>query len=205
MDPRIADNYAHRHLSHIYPVFPGAEISAQSQPELFEAFRRAVDLRELGAQSGWSFAHMACIRARMGEAERAAECLDGAAKSVIMDSLFTTHNDWRNMGITVQWDGESFVQLDAVFGQVNAVQEMLFRAERDALHLLPACPARLRSGRVRGICFPGGTADFEWTEDGGSVTVFARRELDTVLLAAGRELGPLRLSAGESKTVRFSV
>ena len=47
----------------------------------------------------------ACIRARMGEAERAAECLDDAAKSVIMDSLFTTHNDWRNMGITVQWDG----------------------------------------------------------------------------------------------------
>ena len=205
MDPGIADNYAHRHLSHIYPVFPGAEVSAQSQPELFEAFRRAVDLRELGAQSGWSFAHMACIRARMGEAERAAECLDGAAKSVIMDSLFTAHNDWRNMGITVQWDGESFVQLDAVFGLVNAVQEMLFRVQRDAVHLLPACPARLKSGVVRGICFPGGSADFEWMDGRGAATVFAQRDLDTALLIAGKDLGPLRLSAGESKTVRFSV
>ena len=202
MHPGIRDNYAHRHLSHIYPVFPGGEITRDSQPELWEAFRRALELRELGAQSGWSFAHMACIWARMGEAERAAECLDGMAKGVITDSMFTTHNDWRNMGITLNWDGESFIQLDAVFGAVNAVQEMLFRRQKDALCILPALPGRLRSGYVRGIVFPEGTADIRWTEDGEvTVTVSAVRRIDTGLVVKGRNLGRIRLEAGESTAV----
>ncbi len=200
----IRDNYAHRHLSHIYPVFPGTEITRDSQPELWEAFKRTVDLRELGAQSGWSFAHMACIWARIGEAERAVGCIDGMAKSVITDSLFTTHNDWRNMGITVNWDGESFIQLDAAFGTVNAVQEMLFRWQKDALCILPALPARLRSGHVRGIVFPEGTADIRWNEEGEiTVTVVAERKVDTGLVVKGRDYGRIRLEAGEKKRYVF--
>ena len=52
MHPDIKDNYHHRHLSHIYPVFPGNEVTAHSQPALFEAFKQAVRLRKLGSQSG---------------------------------------------------------------------------------------------------------------------------------------------------------
>lgn len=205
MRPELRDNYAHRHLSHIYPVFPGTEISAQAQPELWAAFKRAVELRELGAQSGWSLAHMACIWARFGEAERAAECLDGIAKGVLMDSLFTTHNDWRCMGTTMSWSGDSFMQLDAAFGAVNAVQEMLFLRQKDALSVLPALPARLRSGRVRGIVFPEGTADIFWSENGETtVTVSARRPVDAALLLKGAPRGRIRLKAGESQTFHFS-
>ncbi len=205
MRPELKDNYAHRHLSHIYPVFPGNEITARSQPALWEAFRKAVELRRLGAQSGWSLAHMACIRARMGEAERAVECLDGMAKAVIMDSLFTTHNDWRDMGTTMQWNGEAVMQLDAAFGAVNAVQEMLFRWQKDALSVLPARPARLRSGFVRGIVFPEGTADIRWTADGrAEIVLTARRGVDTELLLAGRSRGRIRLAAGETKRFCFT-
>ena len=206
MHPDLADHYAHRHLSHIYPVFPGNEVTEQSDPALWAAFKRAVELRELGAQSGWSLAHMACIWARTGEAERAAECLDGMAKAVILDSLFTTHNDWRNMGTTLNWEGECFVQLDAAFGAVNAVQEMLFRWQEGALHVLPACPARLQSGHVRGIRFPDGTADFCWTETGEvTVAVNALRSFSARLLLKGIPKGELRLEAGESATRCFTV
>ncbi len=197
--PDLADNYDHRHLSHLYPVFPGNEISENSDPELWAAFKKAAELRKLRAQSGWSFAHAACLWARMGEAERAAGCLDGMVKTVVMDSLFTTHNDWRNMGATVRWDDESYMQLDAVFGAVNAVQEMLFFRRDDALNVLPALPARLRSGCVRGIVFPEGTADIEWNADGSArLTVYALRDVDTGLLLAGKSRGRIRLAAGQT-------
>ena len=206
MRPELKDHYAHRHLSHLYPVFPGTEVTAQSDPALWAAFKKAVEKRELGAQSGWSLAHMACIWARTGEAGRAAECLDGMAKAVVLDSLFTTHNDWRNMGTTINWDGECFVQLDAAFGAVNAVQELLFRWQPDALSVLPALPARLRSGSVRGIRFPDGAVDFRWTESGeATITVSACRRVETMLLLAGTPRGQIRLEAGESRTFRFSV
>ena len=205
MLPEIQDHYAHRHLSHIYPVFPGTEVTRLSDPALWKAFKTAVERRELGAQSGWSLAHMACIWARMGEAELAAECLDGMAKAVILDSLFTTHNDWRNMGTTINWDGESFVQLDAAFGAVNAVQEMLFHWQSDALSILPACPKRLKNGHVRDIRFPCGRADIHWTETGTvTVTLSANRNIQTELLMAGVSRGSIHLDAGETKTYQLT-
>ena len=205
MHPDIKDNYHHRHLSHIYPVFPGNEVTAHAQPALFEAFKTAVNLRKLGAQSGWSLAHMASIYARMGEAERSMECLDVMAKSVIMDSLMTTHNDWRRMGITLEWNGEAFVQLDAAFGIVNALQEMLFCAQKDALSILPALPARLSHGSVRNLTFPEGTVDIAW-EECGTVTlcVRANRPVDTSILLGGSEKCRLTLTAGQSKTLQLT-
>jgi len=206
MSPDLADNYHHRHLSHIYPVFPGNEISAHAQPELFEAFRQAVRLRKLGAQSGWSLAHMASIYARMGEAERSMECIDVMAKSVIMDSLMTTHNDWRGMGVTLEWQGEAFVQLDAAYGAVNALQEMLFCAQKDALSILPALPERLTSGHANGLVFPEGTADIAWNEDGNvTLTVHAARPMNASLLLCGTERCRLALDAGQSKTLQLTL
>ncbi len=202
MDPAIRDNYHHRHLSHIYPVFPGNEVSAHSHPALFEAFKQAVRLRKLGAQSGWSLAHMASIYARMGEGERSVECLDVMTKSVIMQSLMTTHNDWRRMGVTLEWEGEAFVQLDAAFGIVNALQEMLFCAQKGALSILPALPARLESGDVRGLVFPEGRVDIAWDKDGQvTLTVHATRALDTSILLRGCEVCRLTLKAGQSRTL----
>jgi alpha-L-fucosidase 2 len=201
MHPDIKDNYHHRHLSHIYPVFPGTEVTAHNAPDLFAAFRKAVSLRKLGSQSGWSLTHMASIYARIGEAEKSLECLDMMAKGVVMDSLLTTHNDWRNMGMTMTWGGDATEQLDANFGAVNAIQEMLFCWQREALSILPALPARLSHGDVRGMVFPDGTLDMTWQADGTvDVTIRAVRDLDTAVLLCGRERERITLRAGESLT-----
>lgn len=202
--PDIEDNCHHRHLSHIYPVFPGNEVTEYKDPESFEKFRKAVDLRNLGSQSGWSLAHMASIYARMGAAEKAADCLDIMAKSVIMDSLLTLHNDWRGMGMTLVWGKDATVQLDAAFGIVNAVQEMLFSWQEDALSILPALPKRLAYGSVKSIVFPGGTVDISWEETGElTVTVHAQRKLDTGLLIGRKEAGRVKLDEGTSETLSF--
>lgn len=197
----LEDNYHHRHLSHIYPVFPGTEVTKHSDPELFEAFRTAVKLRKLGSQTGWSLAHMASIYARFGDGESSAECLDIMAKSVLLNSLFTLHNDWRKMGMTSSWEGAP-VQLDAAFGTVNALQEMLFCYFPSALSVLPALPRRLERGSVRGLVFPEGKIDITWEKDGKvNVTVYAKKEIDTALLLEGNQVGHIKLSSGQSTTL----
>lgn len=69
--PGLTQRYNHRHLSHIYPMFPGREIVKGVAPkELTDQFELAVDKRLLGAQTGWSLAHMACINARLNVRRR---------------------------------------------------------------------------------------------------------------------------------------
>ena len=159
-DERFEDNYLHRHLSHIYGLFPGNEITKKDS--LYEAFKKAVDMRILGAQSGWSLAHMSGIYCAMGEGEKAVECLDILTKSCMLDNFFTLHNDYRYTGLTLDMGYLAPVQLDAILGSVNAVQMMLFGFDGRKIHFLPALPERLGKGSVKNFAFNLGKADFEW-------------------------------------------
>lgn len=188
MSPELTDNYYHRHLSHIYPVFPGNELNAYKHPELFSAFRQAVHLRELGGQSGWSLTHMANIYACMGEGEQAMECLGIMAKSVVNNALVTTHNDWRHMGMTLDLENFAPIQLDANFGAVNAIQEMLFRYSEGYLCILPSCSGRMTSGTVKGIVYPHGTVDFSWQNSLVRVTIHAHHAFEADILLGDKHM-----------------
>jgi alpha-L-fucosidase 2 len=155
------DRYDHRHLSHIYPVFPGYEINSENKPELFKACEKAVELRKIDAQTGWSLAHMACIYARFNRGNDAMKCLNNMAKASIINNLFTLHNDWRAMNISLDMD-PSPVQLDANLGYVNAIQEMLIYSSKNLVKLLPALPDVMYKGKVRDFRFCAGTVSLQW-------------------------------------------
>lgn len=161
VDDSLEDNYSHRHLSHIYPLFPGEEISKEENPEIYRAIERAVDLRELGAQSGWSLSHAASIYAALGRGEQVMEMLDTMLKGATLNNFFTLHNDYRDMGVTLTM-ADSPVQLDANMGFVNAVQMMLFSERRNVISLLPAYTERLPRGRAKQLCFCNGYVTMEW-------------------------------------------
>jgi len=119
LHPDFTDNYHHRHQSHIYPVFPGFEISEENNPEIFEACRIAVEKRlviGLDSQTGWSMAHMANIYARLGMGDRALECLEILSRSSLGPNLFTYHNDWRHMGLSLVCGNNPPFQIDANMG-----------------------------------------------------------------------------------------
>ncbi len=160
MFDEFEDNYFHRHLSHIYPVFPGEEISEDDK--LFENFKTAVDKRILQSSTSWSLSHMSGIYCRLGDGENAMECLDIMCKGCILTNFMTLHNDYRNMGITANLGEFAPVMLDATQGFVNAVQMMLFQFVKNTILFLPALPARLSAGEVKGFEFPGGKTDFSW-------------------------------------------
>lgn len=182
LHPDFDDRQHHRHLSHLYPVFPGQEICREEQPELFQAFEAAVHLRQLGAQSGWSLAHMSSIYARLGDGEKAVECLDVLARSCLLPNGYTLHNDWRNMGICMSMPAAP-VQLDANLGWVNAVQEMLLYVSSRWIKLLPALPARWSRGSMSSWRIPGGSLSIAWDRTSGELRgeLVATRNLRTKL------------------------
>jgi alpha-L-fucosidase 2 len=165
MHPFFEDNYHHRHMSHIYPVFPGAEVTRASDPKLFEAFKVAIEKRlvvGISEQTGWSLAHMACIWVRMHDGDQALECLDLLSRSSLMNNFYTTHNDWRDMGIGVELDWAPF-QIDANMGWTNAVQQMLMYSMIGRVKVLPALPSKWTKGSVKGLHARGGVdVSIEW-------------------------------------------
>lgn len=155
------DRYEHRHLSHIYPVFPGCELYPEKNAEAVRAYEKAVDLRKIDAQTGWSLTHMAAIYARFRNGEAAMECLDNMARSSLLNNFFTLHNDWRGMNISLNMDPAP-VQLDALMGYVNAIQEMILYAAPGYIALLPALEERLFIGEVRNFRYNDGLLSMKW-------------------------------------------
>ncbi|WP_426451786.1 glycosyl hydrolase family 95 catalytic domain-containing protein [Paenibacillus sp. S-38] len=226
LHPDFKDRYRHRHISHIYPVFPAYEVTRDSDPALFEAFAEAVRRRQVvgvGDQTAWSWAHLANIYARMEEGEQALDCLSMLARSCLQDNLYTVHNDWRHMGVSLSY-GRAPVQMDANLGWVSAVQEMLLLAAPGRLKLLPALPASWTRGSVRELRFETGRVTFAWDLQQGQLEaeLAAARPTDLLLtlppgfrLAAVEAEGgdwaagctgpalPVRLAAGS--TLRFTA
>ncbi|WP_419875003.1 glycosyl hydrolase family 95 catalytic domain-containing protein [Candidatus Pristimantibacillus sp. PTI5] len=179
--PAFEDRYAHRHLSHLYPVFPGQEITQESDPNLFGAFETAVQRREIGAQSGWSLAHMAAIYARFGDGDSSLNCLDILSRSSLLPNLFTLHNDWRGMGVSMQMPAAP-VQLDANMGWVNAIQEQLLQVSPQLIKLLPALPGRWKRGRLADWRFHTGKAALSWNRETGLFRAELTADRDTDMI-----------------------
>ena len=177
MHPDFKDNYHHRHQSHIYPLFPGFEVNEENNPELFEAMRVAVDKRlviGLKSQTGWSLAHMANIFARLNDGDRAKECLDLLIRFCTGANLYTYHNDWRNMGVTLKYmhAGHAPYQVDANMGFVSAVYEMILYSDVDKIKLLPALPKGFDAGSLEHVQARGGfDVSIKWNENGAEVTI----------------------------------
>jgi|SaaInlStandDraft_1057018.scaffolds.fasta_scaffold03127_3 alpha-L-fucosidase 2 len=196
------DNYHHRHQSHLYPLFPGLEITKESDPETFEACRVAVEKRlviGLNSQTGWSMAHMANIYARLGEGDRSLECLEILLRSSTGANLFTYHNDWRNMGMSSGGDGLPPFQIDANMGISSAVLEMLAYSRPGQLKLLPALPTAWPKGSMKGLRARGGlTVNIDWNRSEGElsleVTSQTSQEVEILVPEWAKGFGENRLS-----------
>ncbi len=156
----------HRHVSHLYAVYPGHGIDPEKTPELFAAARKSLDFRlsHGGGHTGWSRAWCACFKAAFRDGNGALEEVNTLIGKQCSDTLLDLHP------ITKCIDGEwvpvgSVFQIDGNFGAAAAVIAMLLRSENGVIELLPALPDRWKkSGSVKRLRAKGAyTLDFAWS------------------------------------------
>lgn len=211
----LDDYYDHRHISHLYPVWPGFEINPEETPEMFKAAGIAFAKKGRGNNSAHGLMHGALIATRLKEADKVYEnLLFMLTNNYVFSSLFTSHNP--NLKI---------YNADALHSLSAAILEMLVYSRPGVIELLPACSDKLKKGKITGVkCRTQATVDsLEWDFENKTVNavissavdqeveLFLRRPVSKVTING--ENGTIdsdkfimvKLLKGEVTTVQFNL
>ncbi len=188
----------HRHVSHLWGMHPGADITWERAPHLMEAARQSLLFRGDDG-TGWSLAWKINFWARF---------LDGDHAYELIKLLFRVKDE-----STVNWSGGTYInlfdshppfQIDGNFGAPAGIIELLIQSHQGFIDLLPALPSALPDGSIRGVCARGGfELDFAWAD--GRITSLSVRSKagDECRIRIGEEM--LRFKTVKGKSYELGI
>lgn len=166
----------HRHVSHLWGIYPSKDINWETSPELMEAAKQSLIFRGDDA-TGWSLAWKINFWARLLDGDHAYELIKLLFRPIgINDPRFEKGGgSYPNL-----FDAHPPFQIDGNFGAPSGIVEMLIQSHLSAIDILPALPSNLDKGEISGVCARGGfELSFRW-EEGKLIKV-------EVLSKAGKE------------------
>jgi alpha-L-fucosidase 2 len=190
----------HRHVSHLYGLFPGNQISPFRTPELFDAARTSLIARG-DPSTGWSMGWKVCLWARL---------LDGDhAYKLITDQLTLVRNELKKGGTYPNlFDAHPPFQIDGNFGCAAGIAEMLMQSYDGFIYLLPALPSIWKDGEVKGIVARGGfETDIKWKNGSVEKVIIRSRKGGNCRLRSSTPLTGtgLALAKGENPNALYEV
>lgn len=174
----------HRHVSHLYGLFPSHQITTRKTPELAEAAKKSLELRG-DMSTGWAIGWRINLWARLGEGERTHS---------ILKLLLGPERTYPNM-----FDAHPPFQIDGNFGGTSGMTEMLMQSYDDQIILLPALPTAWPKGHVTGLKARGGfTVDLRWVDMTLERVTIRSAFGEKATLVLGDHRLPLTLKKGQS-------
>ncbi len=174
---------SHRHISNLYGLFPGNQISARKTPRWADGARVVLQQRGLSG-NGWASAWKMACWARLYEPEKALTNFHYYVQNYVTSSLYALC--------------AGSLQVDGSFGVTAAIAEMLVQSHEDELHLLPALPQSWENGKVTGLCARGGLEiAMEWSAGELTRLTILSKLGKTITIRCGDQTTILETQAGK--------